>query len=73
MAPRARGEGKTPLQNVRMEKALWRRLGRAADALGTDRSTLFRDFAEWVVREPGVRMPRRPELPTPPLPEDLAE
>lgn len=73
MAPRARGEGKTPLQNIRMEKALWRRLGRASDALGTDRSTLLREFAEWVVREPGVRMPKRPDRPTPGVPEDFAE
>lgn len=73
MAPRARGEGKTPLQNVRMEKPLWRRLGRAAAAVGTDRSTLIREFAEWVVREPGARIPRRPDAPTPAVPEDSAE
>jgi len=73
MAPRARGEGKTPLQNIRMEKPLWRRLGRAADDLGTDRSALLREFAEWVVREQGARMPKRPDQPTPTMPEDLAE
>lgn len=70
MAARKRGEGKTPLQNVRMEKSLWRQFGRAAATIGTDRSTLVREFAEWVVREPGARMPKRPDTPTPTVPED---
>jgi hypothetical protein len=44
---------------VRMGHDLWERFGEAAEP---DRSAVLRDFVRWYVREPGAKMPRRPEV-----------
>jgi hypothetical protein len=43
---------------VRMDPDLWRRFGDVAE----DRSELIRAFVAWYAREPGAKMPRRPEV-----------
>lgn len=53
------GKG-TARQTIRMDEELWKKLDAATKALGTDRSTVLRDFARWYVREPGAKLPRRP-------------
>jgi hypothetical protein len=58
---RARGEGKTPHRQVRVEDEHWERFGEVATALGTDRSAWIRDAIRWCLREPGVKAPRRQE------------
>jgi hypothetical protein len=59
MAPRKRGEGKTPHRALRVEDDLWERFGDATAALGVDRSTWLRNAILWCLREPGARMPQR--------------
>lgn len=52
---------KTPTRPIRVDLGLWDRFGWAAGAAGYDRSTVLREFMAWYVREPGAKMPRRPE------------
>ena len=42
---------------VRMAHDLWESFGEVVD----NRSTVLREFVRWYVREPGAKMPRRPE------------
>lgn len=60
MAPRKRGEGKTPHRTFRVEDDLWEPFDAATTALGVDRSTWLRDAVAWCVRAPGAKMPKRP-------------
>jgi hypothetical protein len=60
MAPRSRGEGKTPHRTVRIEDEHWERFGEAAAALGVARTEWMRDAILWCIREPGAKMPKRP-------------
>lgn len=60
MAARARGEGKTPHRQFRVEDDAWKKFDAAAKALGTDRSALLRAFVLWFVHEQDAKMPRRP-------------
>lgn len=62
MAPRERGQGKTPHRAIRVDDDPWERFDQATKALGTDRSTWLRDAILWCVREPGAKMPRRPNI-----------
>jgi hypothetical protein len=71
MAPRARGEGKTPHRQVRIEDDPWERFRLAAAALGTDRSAWMRDAVLWCIREPGAKPPRRPPAEPPAEPPDV--
>lgn len=47
----------TPNVTLRIDPETWRRLGEHAP----DRSALLRAFVDWYLREPGAKMPRRPE------------
>lgn len=49
-----------------MEDELWEPLQREAERVGSDRSTVLREFAQWFTRQPGARLPQRP----PPLDEE---
>ena len=49
----------TARQTIRMDEDLWVKLDAAAQALGTDRSALLREYARWAVREKGAKAPRR--------------
>ena len=45
---------------VRFSDEDWDDLGRLAEAAGTDRSAILRQFAQWWMRRPGVKLPPRP-------------
>lgn len=51
----------TPTRPIRVDPDLWERFGVATTADGTDRSTVLRDFMRWYVREPGAKVPKRPD------------
>lgn len=53
-----------PNQHFRIDPESWDRFGQAAEQARSDRSTLLRQFISWFNREPGSRLPRRPEAPT---------
>lgn len=42
---------------MRMGRDLWEQLG----TVSGDRSALIRAFARWYVREPGAKLPKRPD------------
>jgi len=50
----------TPRQ-VRIPDDLWRDLGRAAAAAGTDRATITRQLYAWYLHRPGVKQIVRPD------------
>lgn len=52
----------TPTRPIRVEAGLWERFGRAAARAGVDRSSLIREFIAWYVRDPGAKMPKRPDV-----------
>lgn len=52
----------TARQTIRVDEALWEQFGEQATKAGSDRSVLLRDFVRWFVREPGAKMPKRPEV-----------
>lgn len=61
MAPRARGEGKTPHRHLRAEDELWNPFGEAVKRQNEpDRSTVLRAFMAWYIRTPGAKLPVRP-------------
>ncbi|MDG4788074.1 hypothetical protein O7626_19370 [Micromonospora sp. WMMD1102] len=51
----------TPTRPIRIDPTLWERFGRAVALLGGDRSGVLREFIRWYVREPGAKMPKRPD------------
>lgn len=59
MAPRGQGSN-TPTRPIRVDLDLWERFGAVAQP---DRSSTLREFMRWYVREPGAKMPKRPEIP----------
>lgn len=57
--------GQTPGHNVPMPHDRWQRLGEAATAAGTDRTKALNALAAWYTREPGAKLPTRPEIQEP--------
>jgi hypothetical protein len=51
----------TARQTIRVDETLWERFAEAAAVGELDRSGVLRDFIRWYVREPGAKMPRRPD------------
>jgi hypothetical protein len=51
----------TARQTIRVDEALWESFGTAAGSLELDRSAVLRDFMRWYAREPGAKLPRRPD------------
>lgn len=51
---------KTPPRQIRIGDE-WYDFDDAAKAMGTERATLIREFITWYLREPGARLPKRPE------------
>jgi hypothetical protein len=50
----------SPNRAFRMDDlSIWERFGDLAEP---DRSAVLRDFVRWYVREPGAKMPRRPDI-----------
>lgn len=50
---------KTPTRPIRIDLELWDEFGAVAEP---DRSAVLREFMEWYVRRPGVKLPRRPAV-----------
>lgn len=55
--------GKTPSRPIRVDQELWASFGEAAGDQGMDRSAVLRAFMDWYIREPGAKLPDRPERP----------
>lgn len=53
---------KTPIQRFRMDTEPWQRFGELADAEGTDRSAVLRQFVLWYIGTPKVKAVRRPAV-----------
>lgn len=53
---------KTPSRNVRVPDERWVAADDAAQKLGIDRSALVNAFLAWFTREPGARLPKRPDV-----------
>jgi hypothetical protein len=52
---------KTPMRTLRVDDLLWDAFGAAAAAAGADRSYVLRELMAWYAREPGAKMPKRPD------------
>jgi len=52
----------TDRQTFRLPANEWAEFGKAASAMGTDRSTYLREFVRWTLRRPGAKMPKRPPI-----------
>ena len=50
----------TPKQTIRVDPDLWRRFG----AVVGDRAASLRAYMAWMVRQPGAKMPKRPDRTT---------
>lgn len=61
MNARKRGEGKTPHRTIRVEAVHWEPFGDNAKRVGEDRSSVLNQFIAWFNREPGAKMPKRPD------------
>lgn len=64
MSPRGQGEN-TPPRQVRVEDELWQPAEQAAKRAGTTRAAVIRQFLAWYLRQPGARLPERPERVSP--------
>ncbi len=60
MSPRGQGAN-TPTRPIRVDLEMWDRAGKAAKAQGTDRSATIREVRHWYLREPGAKLPARPD------------
>lgn len=61
MAARRRGEGRTPHRTIRVEDDPWEPFKENAKRVDSDASDVLRVFMAWFNREPGAKMPKRPE------------
>lgn len=58
-----KGQGApTPTRPIRINPDLWDRFGTATKRQDTDRSEVLREFMAWYARDPGSKMPKRPEV-----------
>lgn len=53
---------KTPIQRFRLDAEPWQRFGDMAEAAGTDRSAVLRQFVLWYIGTPKVKAVRRPTV-----------
>ncbi|MGF2208992.1 hypothetical protein [Streptomyces albidoflavus] len=51
---------KTPARQIRIGDE-WYDFDAAAKAQGTDRATVIRNFIAWYLRQPGAKLPERPD------------
>jgi len=51
----------TPLRNLRVPDDLWERFGAATDSLDTNRTEWLIAAMRWCLREPGAKLPPRPD------------
>ncbi|SHL74018.1 hypothetical protein [Streptomyces yunnanensis] len=52
---------KTPTRPVRVDLDEWAEFGKAAAAMGTDRSAAIRAFMAWYIHKPGAKQVKRPD------------
>ncbi|MFI6140335.1 hypothetical protein ACIBCC_19370 [Streptomyces griseus] len=51
---------KTPPRQIRIGDA-WYDFDAAAKAMGTERAAVIRELIDWYIREPGAKLPARPD------------
>lgn len=51
---------KTPARQIRIGDT-WYDFDAAAKAMGTERAAVIRQLIDWYIREPGAKLPDRPE------------
>jgi hypothetical protein len=51
---------KTPARQIRIGDT-WYDFDAAAKAMGTERAAVIRDLINWYIREPGAKLPERPD------------
>lgn len=51
---------KTPARQIRIG-ATWYDFDAAAKAMGTERAAVIRELIDWYIREPGAKLPARPD------------
>lgn len=51
---------KTPTRPMRIPADEWADYGAAAEQAGSNRTRVTRDFISWYTRQPGAKMPKRP-------------
>ena len=51
----------TPKFGIRVPEVVWQQFGEAVATLGTDRSAVLREFLAWYLRQPGAKLPPRPD------------
>jgi len=53
----------TPTRPIRVTKELWEAFGAVATQQGTNRTALILDYMRWMTRQPGAKLPKRPDTP----------
>lgn len=51
---------KTPARQIRIGDT-WYDFDAAAKSMGTERAAVIRELIDWYIREPGAKLPARPE------------
>ncbi|NED75369.1 hypothetical protein G3I51_24200 [Streptomyces sp. SID9944] len=51
---------KTPARQIRIGET-WYDFDAAAKAMGTERAAVIRQLIDWYIREPGAKLPNRPD------------
>jgi hypothetical protein len=52
---------KTPARQIRLPAELWLDFDPAAKSVGTERAAVVRELIAWYLREPGAKLPARPD------------
>lgn len=58
--PMSPNQPKTPPRQIRIGDT-WYDFDAAAKAMGTERAAVIRDLIDWYIREPGAKLPPRPD------------
>ncbi len=53
----------TPTRPIRVSDNLWEAFGVVAEQLETNRTALVLDYMRWMTRQPGAKLPKRPDTP----------
>ncbi|MFE2710593.1 hypothetical protein ACFXKI_01030 [Streptomyces mirabilis] len=51
---------KTPARQIRIGET-WYDFDAGAKAMGTERAAVIRELIDWYIREPGAKLPQRPD------------
>lgn len=58
--PMSPNQPKTPPRQIRIGDT-WYDFDAAAKAMGTERAAVIRELIDWYIREPGAKLPTRPD------------